>query len=267
MTPRQHPASALRRAAVLLGMAFVFAALLVPSAAQAAPAAPAAPAASADPGKLVLPAGSGSEQFRFTVPVPAGGSLRPADATESAQLVTSEVLVVDAAGTVVGAYDSAAAIDSAGQLQATHYSVEGSTLVQTVTFSASTAFPVAIDPAYSPAGRQPVTAPPAGGFSTAAYVGIPSNYVYNPSLGTLHDYCSYSPDEFTSPVGANANFRGPCARHDLCYAGTTSEFTCDNRLRADMRSNCEYTYAWYNPTRALCYDTANIYWAAVVAGR
>lgn len=249
---------------MLLGLAFVLAGTVLPSA-SAAPAVPAAP--TVDPAKVVVDAATGVQQYRFPLVVPAGGSLRPADPAQGPQAVTSEVLVVDAKGAVVGAYDSATAVDSAGSLVPTYFSIEGATLVQTVAFEAGTVFPVALDPAYTKAGRVAVTPPPPGGFGTAAYVGIPSNYVYNPALGTLHDYCSYSPDEFPNPVGPNANFRGPCARHDLCYAGTTSEFTCDNRLRTDMRSNCEYTYAWYNPTRALCYDTANIYWAAVVADR
>ncbi|WP_116450766.1 hypothetical protein [Blastococcus litoris] len=245
-------------------MAFVLAGTVLP-AAQAAPTAPEVPVV--DPAKVVIDAATGVQQYRFPLVVPAGGTLQPADPAEGAQGITREVVVVDAKGAVVGAYDSAVAIDSAGHLLPTYFSIEGSTLVQTVAFDPTTAFPVAIDPAYTKAGRVALTPPPPGGFGTAAYVGIPSNYVYNPKLGTLHDYCSYSPDEFPSPVGANANFRGPCARHDLCYAGTTSEFTCDNRLRADMRSNCEYTYAWYNPMRGLCYDTANVYWAAVVLDR
>lgn len=258
LRPRRRTAS---RAAVLLGMLVVCAAMVMPTA-QAAPTAPAA--ATTDPAKVVIAAATGVQQYRFPVVVPAGGTLQPADPTQTAQRVTSEVVVVDAKGVVVGAYDSATAIDSAGKLLPTFYSIEGGTLVQTVTFDPSNTFPVAIDPAYTKAGLQPLSPPPPGGFGTAAYVGVPSNYVYNPRLGSLHDYCTSSPDEFPNPVGANANFRGPCARHDLCYAGTTSEFTCDNRLRADMRSNCEYTYAWYNPVRGACYDTADIYWAAVV---
>lgn len=43
-------------------------------------------------------------------------------------------------------------------------------------------------------------------------VTIPSNYVYDPSKGSLHDYCTLSPDHL-----GNADFRGACARHDMCY--------------------------------------------------
>jgi hypothetical protein len=97
----------------------------------------------------------------------------------------------------------------------------------------------------------------------SAFVGIPSNYVYNPRLGTLHDYCTKSPDEFPNPFGANANFRGPCARHDLCLGARTPSQTCNNRLWADMISNCNYTYGVFNPVRATCHKTAHIYWIAV----
>jgi hypothetical protein len=242
-------------------MAFVLAGTVLP--AQAAPTVPAAP--TVDPAKVVIDAAAGVQQYRFPLVVPAGGSLMPADPAAAAQGITSEVLVVDAKGAVVGAYDSAAAVDSAGRLLPTYFSIEGSTLVQTVAFDATTVFPVAIDPAYSKAGRVAVTPPPPGGFGTAAYVGVPSNYVYNPRLGARHDYCTSSPDEFPNPVGANANFRGPCARHDLCYGSGTSHFTCDNRLWSDMVSNCDHAYAWYNPVRRACYETANIYWGFVVA--
>jgi hypothetical protein len=31
-----------------------------------------------------------------------------------------------------------------------------------------------------------------------------------------------------------------------------------------MIDNCAYEYAWYNSVRQACFDTAAIYWAAVV---
>ena len=45
------------------------------------------------------------------------------------------------------------------------------------------------------------------------FVAVPSRYVYDPSKGSLHDYCTKSPDSW-----GRADFRGPCANHDLCYA-------------------------------------------------
>ena len=98
------------------------------------------------------------------------------------------------------------------------------------------------------------------------HVTIPSNYQYHPNSGpqvTLHDYCSHSPDEFSVP-GTNANFRGACARHDMCYQyHQQSQHGCDNSLFVNLGNECTYTYAWYDPRRAACIDTAAVYWAAV----
>ncbi len=96
-------------------------------------------------------------------------------------------------------------------------------------------------------------------------VTVPSNYIYNPRLGSLHDYCTSSPDEFPNPIGANADFRGPCARHDLCYGSRTDKKVCDVNLLRNMRTNCEYYYGRFNPVRQSCYRTASIYFVAVVA--
>ena len=100
-------------------------------------------------------------------------------------------------------------------------------------------------------------------YQAGGLVRVPSNYVYNPRLGTLHDYCTKSPDEFPNPVGANADFRGPCARHDLCLGARTPSQTCNNRLWADMVNNCVVTYGALNPARGACINTAHIYWIAV----
>jgi len=101
--------------------------------------------------------------------------------------------------------------------------------------------------------------------SASDFVRVPANYVYKPSLGSLHDYCTSSPDEFPNPVGKNADFRGPCARHDLCYGSRTDKKHCDVRLLKDMRANCEHAYGRFNPVRQSCYATAGAYFAAVVA--
>src|SRR4051812_23740389 len=61
-------------------------------------------------------------------------------------------------------------------------------------------------------------------------VGIPANYQYDPRRGPRHDYC-------TSPARqsfGDANFRGPCARHDMCYDSSTDKKVCDARLWKDM---------------------------------
>ncbi len=100
------------------------------------------------------------------------------------------------------------------------------------------------------------------------HITIPSNYQYHPNSGpqvTLHDYCSHSPDEFPAP-GTNANFRGACARHDMCYQyHQQTQHGCDNSLFVNLGAECTYTYAWYDPRRGACVDTAAIYWAAVTA--
>lgn len=105
--------------------------------------------------------------------------------------------------------------------------------------------------------------------ASAKSVGVPSNYVYDTSgrSGPVarHDYCTNSPDEFPNPVGTNADFRGPCARHDLCYDSSTDKKKCDVRLLQDMLTNCKSEYGALNPIRYSCYDTAKIYFAAVVA--
>lgn len=162
----------------------------------------------------------------------------------------------------VPSYDGAWALDAAGKPVKSSFRIEGNSLVQTVSLKKATAFPVVLGLIYSDVSTDAgaAAAPSAAG----AFVSVPSNYVYNPALGSLHDYGTSSPDEFPAPFGANANFRGPCARHDLCYAGSTSEFTCDNGLRSDMRTNCAYTYGSTNPNRYACYSTADIYGAAVV---
>ena len=113
--------------------------------------------------------------------------------------------------------------------------------------------------------------PAAGGMPTLNYgfVSVPSNYVYNPKLGSLHDYCTKSPDSFGS-----ANFRGPCARHDLCFASANrlsgwskikAKQSCNNALHSNMIANCDVAYSWYNPARKVCYDMAHAYWVAVTS--
>ena len=95
-------------------------------------------------------------------------------------------------------------------------------------------------------------------------VTVPSNYVYNPKLGSQHDYCTDAPDEFPAPHAKNADFRGPCARHDLCRGTSTKKSVCDNALRVDLDTNCKYYYGKLNPLRYACETTADVYWAAVV---
>ncbi len=101
--------------------------------------------------------------------------------------------------------------------------------------------------------------------AAAAFVSIPSNYVYNTNLAPVarHDYCTSSPDSYFS-----ADFRGPCARHDLCYdradASGTNYTACNTALRNDLKTNCAYAYS-AGTALTTCNATADIYWAAVTA--
>ena len=66
------------------------------------------------------------------------------------------------------------------------------------------------------------------------FVAVPSRYVYDPSKGSLHDYCTKSPDSW-----GRADFRGPCANHDLCYEDhVRGKEPRDQGLRTDMEMNC-----------------------------
>lgn len=100
---------------------------------------------------------------------------------------------------------------------------------------------------------------------------IPGNYCYTGVTGdTLHDFCTKSPDEWPSP-GANANFRGACSQHDLCYEANTGNpnemRTCDSNFRNNLMRVCEgvYTGVVDNARRQPCRSTALGYYSAVVA--
>lgn len=99
----------------------------------------------------------------------------------------------------------------------------------------------------------------------ASIVKVPSNYIYNPSRGSLHDYCTKSPDGFPNPFGKNAPFHGPCAIHDMCIerAGYHNR-ACDAPLKNNMKANCRATYG-AGSVRTSCEATANVYYAAVTA--
>lgn len=104
--------------------------------------------------------------------------------------------------------------------------------------------------------------------SATKAVHIPSNYVYNPTNPphrdkSLHDYCTASPDKYLW-----ADFRGACARHDMCFDfGWQTRQGCNNTFWSNLRKECYATYPswWQVPARNDCYGVANIYWAAVTA--
>ena len=100
-------------------------------------------------------------------------------------------------------------------------------------------------------------------------VEVPDGYIYNPKLGSLHDYCTKSPDQFPAPV-VNADFKGACAIHDMCYEkndGNASGMrNCDSNFRNNLITVCENVYtSGVDLRREKCIDVALVYYGAVVA--
>lgn len=99
---------------------------------------------------------------------------------------------------------------------------------------------------------------------SSKHVTVPSNYCYNPNATknkTLHDFCTKSPDGWY-----NANFKGPCARHDLCIEGKkVKRSSCDSTFRGHMLSECEKSFGSLNPLRYQCKTIALSYYAVVRA--
>lgn len=99
---------------------------------------------------------------------------------------------------------------------------------------------------------------------SSKHVTVPSGYCYNPNAKknkTLHDFCTKSPDGWY-----NANFKGPCARHDMCIEGKkVKRSSCDATFRGHMLSECNKTFGKLNPLRYQCQSIALSYWAVVRA--
>ncbi|MFI6761829.1 hypothetical protein ACIBF5_22080 [Micromonospora sp. NPDC050417] len=210
---------------------------------------------------VTVPGTNAPHSYQIAAAVPPGGSLSPVKSTEKTAQgdasFSSEVLVRDATGKVVGAYDAPYAIDAKGSLLPATYRIVGTNLVQTVPFDRTTAFPVSV----LLSDYAPVTLGLGGPTIMASLVTVPSNYVYDPSRGSLHDYCTSSPDSYLF-----ADFRGPCARHDLCYeAPGNHKSACDNTFFSHLVNNCDYAYGSLNPLRYSCRVVAGEYWAAVTA--
>ncbi|GAA1617061.1 phospholipase A2 [Actinoplanes couchii] len=245
------------RLRLLTASAGFVAILLLPTGAEAAPADPAldVPASGA---AVVVDGPGASHTYRIAADVPAGGSLTPA--TGQAGAFASEVLVRNAKGVVVGAYDAPYAVGANGELVTGTYRIEGTTLVESVPVGSASAYPLTVLLAgYRPVGT--VLDQPSRDRSALAVsqVTVPSNYVYNPALGSLHDYCTSSPDSYLA-----ADFRGPCARHDLCYdAPGDNKLNCDNKLYEHLGTNCTYAYPTNGTLRNTCLGVAATYWAAV----
>ena len=114
----------------------------------------------------------------------------------------------------------------------------------------------------------------------AIHVAIPSNYVYKPSLGSLHDYCTKAPDSWDFPwkprspsggtlpgLGGNihVDVRGPCAKHDLCYAAKDhNKANCDTNLLYNLYYECAFATYAHQEREGDCDDNARLYYWAVV---
>ena len=117
--------------------------------------------------------------------------------------------------------------------------------------------------------EKPVTQGPNDIEEDRGGVEVPDGYIYNPKLGSLHDYCTKSPDQFPAP-GVNADFKGACAIHDMCYEkndGNASGMrNCDSNFRNNLITVCENVYtSGADPRRGKCIDVALVYYGAVVA--
>ena len=92
---------------------------------------------------------------------------------------------------------------------------------------------------------------------------VPWSYCYDPTTSNhraWHDYCTKSPDSWGS-----ADFRGPCARHDMCLQAGHSHGTCDGPLLNNLKTNCKHSYSWYNPSRYKCEAVAYSYYVVIKA--
>ena len=103
-------------------------------------------------------------------------------------------------------------------------------------------------------------------------VGIPSWHKYCPNSCTpkaLHDYCTWSPDWHLK-----ADFRGPCAYHDLGIdslrkmsisldAKRYQRGLIDNRFQRNLHTNCNYYNSYSFTARASCRGVANLYYEVV----
>lgn len=142
--------------------------------------------------------------------------------------------------------------------------------------SASTAAPATAATAVTAVTPSMIPIPPGGGGSglhcrshaaesraVRGKVVVPWSYCYDPTTNNhraWHDYCTKSPDSY-----GRADFRGPCARHDMCLQSTRSHSRCDGPLLSNMKTNCRYAYGRWNPARYTCESVAYGYYVVIKA--
>ncbi|GAA2532936.1 phospholipase A2 [Pilimelia columellifera] len=195
------------------------------------------------------------QTFPVSVAMPSGGHLKPLNIDADGR-IAGHVVVADAAGRTVGVVDEPWANTLALRPQSTWYRISAGKLVQEVDARAGTK--VTTNAVYNPIGDQGSVQPLVA--TASSKVEVPSNYVYAPEQGSLHDFCTASPDSWFA-----ADFRGPCARHDMCYENPGDhKKACDDGLLADLRTNCAAAYG-AGASRNTCYGTARTYWGAVTA--
>ncbi|ALC05187.1 hypothetical protein CDES_03675 [Corynebacterium deserti GIMN1.010] len=101
-------------------------------------------------------------------------------------------------------------------------------------------------------------------------VTLPTGYEYKPSKGSLNDYCTKSPDTILYGTVV-ADFRGACARHDVCYDNVNNSTEasadyalCNRFLQKDMMTVCANVFGAKSLGQRSCNVTARAYFAAVV---
>ncbi|SFG20218.1 hypothetical protein SAMN05660282_00260 [Corynebacterium spheniscorum] len=109
------------------------------------------------------------------------------------------------------------------------------------------------------------TTPDYGGISIPAhydYWACQSGYKHREHYAR-HDFCTKSPDAVFLG-GTKANFRGACARHDLCMDASPGKYGgCNRKLHEDMETICTDRYAAYDVARYKCRDLRDTYWVVV----
>lgn len=182
-----------------------------------------------DDGTLTMNNSDDPTVYEMVIDKPSTATYQAVDGTPDGQPIYSAVQVMRS-GFLQFTIDEAFALGADGSPVGAHFVVSNGKLYQHLLVDTATVYPVTFDtiddrevitgveiipPQPSPNKTSEQT-------TASKYISIPSTYRYRPSWGSHHDYCTAAPDEFPAPFAANASFRGPCARHDQCYAGTTS---------------------------------------------
>jgi hypothetical protein len=95
--------------------------------------------------------------------------------------------------------------------------------------------------------------------------------------GYKGDYCTKSPDSFTrffwckeglipNAKKFSTSFKGPCARHDLCYDRLgRGNASCDSEFLANLQSQCNWEFGnlCNGKPKAACFKVDQIYYEVV----